>query len=446
VRRDLTYLVPIALMVIGCARSRPEPADAGARPPSSSPVTPASPSAPAASASSTPAPPAPDTNDSGRLAVACDPIQKTLVLFDPKATSLERVSARPDASGTVAVHPIAPGDPPFDCKLNDASGVRLKLGGGPGMPYGECGADPSLFVSVWIDEAKVLSAKNYSGMCLQEERPFSHARVTEKSVTWCTGKVKRGDPLDPNHLECTETRTSSAPKKKDIAEFPPPGAHREKAGTILVDHAAEPALCTAMARRNPEGSASTFPLLPPPTSDVNLLKTVDFRGEATNIVYRGRFDLDNDGADDDVLLLRSLTHAHDGDELLASPSLAIPDRLDDAALEALRKRARHRFPGAWATGASRYDAGYYEIKNLRAEPRSTGVQPGSAVLRTTSLRFRYTHLEPFRYQGVTYLITSPPDWAVDDTDTFVVFRPRPGPGPGRALEETCVVHQVQENF
>ena len=70
------------------------------------------------------------------------------------------------------------------------------------------------------------------------------------------------------------------------------------------------------------------------------------------------------------------------------------------------------------------------------------MQAGSSLLRSTVFRFQYTHFEPFRHQGVTYLLTSPPDWAVDFDDTFVLFRPRAGARP----EETCIFHQVQENF
>ena len=138
-----------------------------------------------------------------------------------------------------------------------------------------------------------------------------------------------------------------------------------------------------------------------------------------------------------------MSHAEDGDELLAAPDHALTgERFDEQALERLRGRSRFRIPASWATGESRYDGPYYDIKNLRAERRSSPAKAGSTLLRSTRLRLTYLHLEPFRYRGTTYLLSSPPEWALDLDDTFLLFRPRPKGPP----DEVCVFHQVQENF
>lgn len=46
---------------------------------------------------------------------------------------------------------------PQDCTLKSGRIVRAKLGLGPVYPYGMGGSDPDKWISVWIDDAKVLS-------------------------------------------------------------------------------------------------------------------------------------------------------------------------------------------------------------------------------------------------------------------------------------------------
>jgi hypothetical protein len=166
--------------------------------------------------------------------------------------------------------------------------------------------------------------------------------------------------------------------------------------------------------------------------------------EAFCELFRGRFDFDNDHKPDDVVLRRCHTGAFDADQYFVAPKLPkLPAEAGETELKKLRKAVRLLVPESWATERVGGQGQLYSVRALQhVESERDSFRASSSSARHKRLRIDYLHLEPFRYRDVTYLLSAPPQAQLAEEDTFVVFRPQP---KGLPLE-TCVFHQVQENF
>jgi hypothetical protein len=436
----------VLLAAGACERHETHARDSASSPsitvPSASAAPSSSPSIPGASAR-------PTSNAElveAQLNAVCDRARGMLVLFNPQVETLDDALPRSNRGSRPGVSVIGPVHSPFDCALEGDHSVRVKIGDLPPMPYGFCGGDPPLFASIWVDRAKVISARDYSGRCLQQESPLAHVRVTPNRVTWCTAVAEQGELRRDKGLHCVDTRIPGHAKPVDGVEFPSPGSRVGRPGTILVDYATNSDLCEAMTHRTSRNDTYLpTPLEFPPGSDVGLLKPDESADEDGCLIFRGRFDFDNDSAADDVLLRRCMSNAFDGDEYFVAADHGLPQGhpVDEKQLRRLRRKSRIVIPLAWANGSAPFLGRLYKIRHLHADQvRPPNARASSASARHTVLRLDYLHLEPFRYGGVTYLLSAPPDWAAFTEDTFVLFRA----APKAATEEVCVFHQVQENY
>jgi len=405
------------------------------------PATSAPPPASVTSVASPPsaAPAAADASTDSALSVACDPKQGVLVLFDAKVPA-------PDAElreARALAKPLRPGDPAFDCEFGPKRGARIKLGALPALPHGQCGADPERFVSIWLDRVKLISEKGYAGRCLYDDTPLAYVRVSSSGVRWCTASALSGELRADKGLKCTETPRPTRLATIDTDEYP--RQRRPAVGSILIDHAENRALCEAMIAGSKALDGGATPAIePPPNSQRYLLRSVGHETEAFCELFRGRFDFDNDRKPDDVVLRRCRSGTFDADQYFVAPRLPkLPAETGVKELKRLRDGARLLVPESWATERVEFQGQLYRVRALQhvAKEREN-FRAASSSARHKRLRIDFLHLEPFRYQDVTYLLSAPPEASVAEKDTFVLFRPQP-----RGLPvEACVFHQVQENF
>lgn len=72
---------------------------------------------------------------------------------------------------------------PQECMLSNGRTIRAKMGLGPVYPYGMGGADPSKWLSVWVDKAQVLSQAHFG--CGDEGPCSIRVLVTAKGLEIC---------------------------------------------------------------------------------------------------------------------------------------------------------------------------------------------------------------------------------------------------------------------
>jgi hypothetical protein len=109
-----------------------------------------------------------------------------------------------------------------ECVYPSGTRVRVKVGEGTARPYGMCGGDPEIFMSLWVNERKIVSRLSFGGHCRDEEgRPAVSFQVSGgdlTSIRKCHSVRQRAPATTPGNG--TSEPLSVCIDFPDISRFP----------------------------------------------------------------------------------------------------------------------------------------------------------------------------------------------------------------------------------
>ncbi|HWU72227.1 MAG TPA: hypothetical protein VN137_01990 [Sphingomonas sp.] len=125
-----------------------------------------------------------------------------------------------------------------DCSLPNGWRLRLRNGDRQSFAYGMGGADPPAFFSLWINQRKVFSAKEWKPGYGNDNKPWITALVVRPDrLTWCRAPY---DISTEGPQRCvTERFQLDAKYRLDTVEYPPNG-RKWNTGTLLASSVSAP--------------------------------------------------------------------------------------------------------------------------------------------------------------------------------------------------------------
>lgn len=374
-------------------------------------------------------------------------IRKTTVAADAATVkTFERAQGSQTATLTVPAGTYA------ECVYPSGTRVRVKVGDSGGRPYGMCGGDGQVFVSLWVNERKLASREWFTGHCRGSSGEPAVTYVINHlpplgamTVRKCHEAVTGADatPANPQASRaplsvCVEYPGVDRFPIDEIeypragAEPPPVGAHETVTGTHAVCGAVRSILESRRVWRTEYSQLSSAdaqpiePVIPWTRSSVELPQ--ELRGSQEAV-----FDFDNDGSLDRVLRREFMTNYQHGTVLLVQPGTAA---------------AELRVPESTTIASS----GLYPCQ-VQAKPDTLSCPPFSQAndeagfdmdvpgQDAVHFRGRYSLLEPFRFQRETFVRANRTSVETDGY-YYAILKPK----PQRQFEQVCLLRMVTENF
>ncbi len=330
------------------------------------------------------------------------------------------------------------------CRLANGWEVKVKHGSDRALPYGECGARPPHWFSLWANGRKLFSRRVFYGSCRAEL--LLHSVIFEDDrIAVCqfderplVPEMRPPTLNDPLPVTCDDVDVALLFSPADEREYPPPGSTSPAAGTMTIPFAVDPALCRRLVRVGRKRGDPWVATRQYPEAADNLGtehdETISFAGIAdAQLQFNARmwrnedksirvslgsaeFDFNNDGTPDVVYRVADDRHAFDGSFYLLPPTSTgqppgINVVLSDAAdssdiIEKAVARGWRVFHG----GQTAY-----------GEPMST-------------------HLDIIVIDGTTYLLAYPARRSREPT--ALLFKPTAGNG----MWLMCEYQRVDDNF
>ncbi|CAH0155410.1 hypothetical protein SRABI118_00621 [Massilia sp. Bi118] len=326
-----------------------------------------------------------------------------------------------------------------ECRFPSGRRVRVKVGEETGNPYGMCGADPEVFMSVWVDGKKLESRRWFAGHCYRDDpgNPDLHLRFEFTGAHSLAQRCEtRASAAGLRKTACTgyPELTRLAP---DTREYPPEGVRPARAGEVeLLSGTGQ--VCTAVlaALRQDfalfsNGLQPGSPLTAPAWSDPDGPDEARLPKQLRNGDY-GIFDLDNDGKPERVLRKEFDDNYMAGNLLLARYGSRAAPAWDPAGED----RGMTLLPCRIGAPSAALRRCVPFAQNGEAEGDfSADAGPGQEAV---TFRGRYLRLEPFFFQGRTWLGVA----GIGQRHHAAVLEPR----PSGAFRQACLFRQVQENF
>lgn len=354
----------------------------------------------------------------------------------------------PYAVADTDVYSIAP----QNCVFNNGRSIRVKMGLGPVYPYGMGGADPSKWLSVWLDKALVLSRINFG--CVDEGPCALRIVVNAKGINVCLG----GEAESPSQQEsskkskeqCEFTPNEKLSTTRDALEFPAPDERqRPSAGSLATLFARDAQFCNSfqlLSESRGRGFDNIWPYVGFPEGAKAIEPEASSLHEFSGDYAKYIFDINNDGKKETVIGLHSRNHYRDGDvyfvysnNKVPIPSINGPE--SPRSESGYAKSAMRILPQYWSDYAGTderqladndTDEGSYTAKNAASPWWDIDDEP--------IFRFRYWYLWPFRYKKSTYFLT----WSQErgKQHWYTVLRPE----PDYRVTEMCIFQTVQVRY
>lgn len=334
-----------------------------------------------------------------------------------------------------------------ECIYPSGNRVRLKVGEGGARPYGQCGGNPEVLGSIWINQRKVVSGVQFAGRCMEDHQDavdvsFAAFMGSEVSFRKCHALRRKHQEservgAEPSQHAPVTVCVGFPPIKYfpiDEREYPPPGAKPARVGSVETLLKNGP-VCDAVQKELSE-SFHTFYSEPrqtilkrPDWRDTDVKLPDELHGSRESVV-----DFDNDGYLDRVFLKGYEQNYMDGTTLLVEPGSSAKklivgsDPMDRTSMFLPCQMDSKQPPIAQCPPFSqKHDEAGYEI---------FGPSGGDKVL----FRGRYTAVDPFIQGGTTYLGLS--SRSEGTMDYVAVVKPL----PGRKFQSMCLFRRVPENF
>ncbi len=358
-----------------------------------------------------------------------------------------RAEILPYAVWNTDVHSAAP----QDRVLASGRTIRTKMGLGPVYPYGMGGADPSKWLSVWVDKARVLSQIHFG--CGDEGPCSIRIIVTAKDLTVCHREppdvlTQEEQPDEPEE-RCELTPEDMLLTERDSIEFPSSNERaRPPAGSLATLFAKDDQFCAQFPLLSiPRGrdTDNIWPRIGLPSEAQPVEATGSSPYEYSGSYQQYDFDIDNDGKKEIVIGLHARTHYRDGDIYFVYTDEKIPnptvDRIGSTQSElAYAEAAKQIVPQDWSDHVGKEDEsmkdylakGEYSVRNVGA--------PWWDGNDTPQFCFRYWYLWPFRYKQSTYFLS----WSQEagKQHWYTILRPE----THHKVTEMCVFQTVPVRY
>jgi hypothetical protein len=335
-----------------------------------------------------------------------------------------------------------------DCTLANGRTVRVKMGLGPVYPYGMGGADPAKWLSVWVDQARVLSRIRYG--CEDEGPCGLRIVVSTSGLEVCRsegyGRLSHPDASNKPIERCEFTPNEKLSSIRDVLEFPSAKERaRPRPGSLATLYAKDKRFCSQFKLLSqPRGRDvdNIWPFIGLPDSSDAIEADTSSSSEFAGAYRHYTFDINNDGKNESVVGLHARSHAQDGDTYFVYENDTVPNPVFEDVSEATYAKAATRIlPHSWNAnrGADKeslvdYERGdgAYRVKGVAAPWWDSSDKP--------IFRFRYWYLWPFRYKDSTYFLT----WSqeADKRHWYTVLRPTSKYG----VVEMCAFQIVQVRY
>jgi len=226
--------------------------------------------------------------------MACDPTSKSVTLKNidqwNKAPSEKDYAFKTHIFSSTETKPISllvyhDGE----CTFNNGKKIRLRIGSDGGLAYGECGAKPPEYFSLWIDKKKILSKATYMQRCNYESN-IKSIKIQNNTVTTCTYATSGDDitlKINKNKVSCT-SKPIDMNQPIDKIEYPLLGT-KIPAGTRILQYGSDNPVCQAFAHKD---AAKLFTWIKPSRS-------LDY---SANQLDKMSFDINNDGKTETVYM------------------------------------------------------------------------------------------------------------------------------------------------
>jgi hypothetical protein len=340
-----------------------------------------------------------------------------------------------------------------ECIYPSGNRIRVKVGEGTSRPYGECGGDPEVFMSIWVNKRKIASQAWFTGRCedrMGREYPTvsfnisnikgvfiekCHIARQQENIDTFISKISKQIPPKPPLSVCVDyPEISNFPL--DFIEYPRKGVKLPKSGDIQLLKGSDK-VCQAV-RNELKADFFTFGRYPKP--DVIKLPRPDWIPASVKLaeelysLHESNFDFDNDGKLDRVFEQTFENNYMDGSVLLVQHGLSA-SKLNVSATP-MDKNSSF-FP-------CQMESIRFRIKDCPPFPNSIGegnfLVKGKTTKDSVYFRGRYTYLSPFSFQGTTFIgINSRSE---DTLNYAAVLKPL----PNRKFQPVCLFKRVTEHF
>lgn len=333
---------------------------------------------------------------------------------------------------------LAPGDV-AECIYPSGSRVRLKVGEGTARGYGQCGADPEVFLSLWVNQRKVASKLWFAGHCMEnEDYSFRINKMgAQPTIEKCHevrelrgGENPPGTPAFVKAEACIELPDISY-YPVDPQEYQNGSARRVVEGDHTILKGDGP-VCSHVEKALEGDRELEFLMIPPITR--HTLKDIALgpgAGINQNFELNAEFDIDGDGNLDRLYKLESHSNYMNARSVLA--------RLGASDSE-FRSNA-HVSPELWYLPCQ-LDA---ERPQLADCPPLSQKHDGAGIPMKwhqgdVFFLARYTHMLPFLFDEAVYFLMS--SESEDSKDYSGVIRLI----PDRSYASECLLQKATENF
>jgi hypothetical protein len=313
-----------------------------------------------------------------------------------------------------------------ECRLPGGRTIRAKLGLGPTYPYGEGGAIPAKWLSVWIDKAKVVSRFRF--VCDYDGRCLTRIVVTPSGMNVCSPIDPPEDGGDSSQLKvkerCDFTPNDLLPTARDHLEYPLQGERVPPApGTFMRLVSKHRPFCGQFI----ESDSALGVTLPHSAKRIEPHSTSGY--EFAGYYGHYEFDINNDGKLDKVVGLHASNHYRDGDQYFVFVG-GEPGVAPDPALHSDDRYAAEAtsiVPTRW-------------MQNSAVSETLSAAPPWWDPDDHPTFEPRYLHLIPFIDHGSTYFIGASEQ--SDAQHWRFIFRPR----HDYSLDEECAFQRVRVRY
>lgn len=343
------------------------------------------------------------------------------------------------AKGEVQTLVLTSSDLHGECRFASGMEVRGKVGDNSLWPFGQCGADPGAFFSLWLNRVKVASGANLYTACHAAE--LIRAVVSRQGLRSCY----KGDESG-----CEFTPFKSPLGPRDLEEYP--DGPKTEPGSYVIEYSADAQLCRSMVfmQKSANTARTSWSIAPPAGAEAAADSSGDYFSDVAATpptVQISEFDMNNDGKLESVVSIRYGTKFRRSDTFLAQKSKAVEkaggDSVDADYLRKheslLRKQTSLVFPHAWnrCKGGGDLDGtddGDCRIPLTHYKPKG----------RVFAYNVTFLSLLPFRFDDTTYFLGASKllgDEA-EESRIITVWKPQ----PSGAAKEICIFRKIVQNF
>jgi hypothetical protein len=303
-----------------------------------------------------------------------------------------------------------------DCELKGFGPVRLRVGAGPVYAHGKGYGSPTMFVSLWVKQSKVVSRAEFE--CEYEGRCGLRIAVSQGGLRVC--RKPSGAAAAPE--SCKFAAWTELPADRDTSEYPLQGQRvRPKPYSFVAVFSDDENFCGKFVHQDAEDIWL-------PTDALQIERRASTHWEWVGQYIHYEVDVDNDGSEDRVVHLQARTHADDSDRLYVFSKTAVPDvkigKLNETHSEKeFADAADMILPGAVQISGPASIAPWWDSADVLSPHFHGGA-----------------YFEPFRYSGRTYLVAT--SQVSNQRHWTTIVEPK----PDGSLKLKCAFQSAQPNY